>query len=154
MKQLGAENEHFIRFKTALKKCHSVEEAADLNEQLMLIIDTQPKGEAPRPAKLENGLRRPTRDGTLLGAAVRCQLDVLVEKFGLSVEELVENAWVHKAQEHLPLDDLATPYDAAQDFIEAATEQYDAGGGGAPLASENLPNPDPDPDPDPDPNPN
>ena len=29
---------------------------------------------------------------------VRCQLDVLVEKFGLSVEEMVENAWVHKAR--------------------------------------------------------
>jgi len=54
---------------------------------------------------------------------VRCQLDVLVEKLGLSVEELVENAWVHKAQEHLPLDDLATPYDAAQDFIEACAAE-------------------------------
>jgi len=84
---------------------------------------------------MENGLRRPTRDRTLFGAAVRCQLDVLVEKLGLSVEEFVENAWVHKAQEHLPLDDLATPYDAAQDFIEAAAEMSQSGGG-APLTSE------------------
>ena len=50
-------------------------QAADLNDQLMLIIESQPRGDVPRSAKMENGLRRPTRDGTLFGAAVRCQLD-------------------------------------------------------------------------------
>ena len=113
MKQLGAEDERFVIFKLALKKCHSVEEvtpnprpltltltpnpnpnpslnpnpnpdpnpnpapnqAADLNDQLMLIIESQPRGDVPRSAKMENGLRRPTRDGTLFGAAVRCMLD-------------------------------------------------------------------------------
>ena len=100
----------------------------------MLHVHSQPHGSAPKTQA--NGLRRPTRDGTLFGAALRCQVDLLVEKLGLSVAELVENACVHLSQEHLPLDDLASPYDAAQDYIDAALEMGGAEGGGAPLAAE------------------
>ena len=67
-----------------------------------------------------NGLRRPTRRG-LYGAARRAGASLLSSKFGMSAEQLADNVQA-LAQHHTPVDELESPTEAAESFVEAIAD--------------------------------
>lgn len=111
-----------------LRTSSRAEEAEDVAKALSLQLDeTRAGGGGGSDRAQQTGaLRRPARK-KLFSLAVGAGIEPLVEKFGLSASQVVENVCLHASQFHLPLEDTLSPLEAAQVFVATAGGEEDEG---------------------------
>ena len=112
------ERVHFL--KKNLSDAQSLEEVQDVAELLALYMDDAMQQES---RLLSNGLRRPTKRG-LYGAAKRAGADLLVEKLGLTVEQLADNVQARSQSTSGPHVVIRVPHVTGVPFVQPLSSAH------------------------------